>query len=44
MKTYIIENLISKEQKELNCTWDLKQGNLYEFLSLEGWYRVIGIK
>lgn len=44
MKTYIIENLITKEIKELNCTWELKVNNLYEFLPLSGWWRIKGIK
>jgi hypothetical protein len=41
MKIYTIKNLVTKEQKELKCTWDLKQGNLYEFLPFSGWWRVI---
>jgi hypothetical protein len=38
---YIVEHLITKERRELTCTWPLETGRLYEFLPLAGWWRVI---
>ena len=41
MYKYKIKHIVTGEEKELETTWKLKEKNLYEFLPLFGWWRVL---